>query len=110
MSHLGTRVLLTPSDEFRLRDYLWPVLCVVVLVYFGYHALSGNRGVFALLKLSRELSLAEAEHTLIKAENDKTERKVLLLRSDSLDLDMADEKARMLLGYVGKDELVIERP
>ncbi|MBN8532101.1 MAG: septum formation initiator family protein [Alphaproteobacteria bacterium] len=102
-------MLLIHTEEFRLRDYLWPVLCVIVLIYFGYHALNGDRGVFALLRLSRELEVAETEHAALKAENDKTERKVLLLRPDSLDLDMADEKARMLLGYVGKDELVIER-
>ena len=75
--------------------------------YFCYHALSGERGLIALIHLSAEKERQENELDLVRAERLRIEHKVTLMRPDSLDIDLIDEQARKSLGYASKDETVI---
>ena len=43
----------------------------------------------------------------VEAERDAMERRIAGLRGERIDRDQLDERARMLLNLVGKDELVI---
>jgi len=45
-----------------------------------------------------------------KAERAQWERRVALLKSDSLDADMLDERARALLNYADPHDLVLMKP
>ncbi len=82
------------------------LLCVLVLFYLGFHAISGERGVVALFKETRKLEQLKAELAEVNAEHDALEKKVKGLSSDSLDLDLLDEQARLVLGMAGKNEVV----
>lgn len=89
-----------------LNSVLPTLLLVVILVYFSYHAISGDRGVLAYIKLSHKIEQARADLDIVQAERIKYERNVRLMRDDSLDLDLLDEQSRRLLGHAGKDEKV----
>ncbi len=89
-----------------LNSVLPTLLLVVILVYFSYHAISGDRGVLAYIKLSQKIEQTRAELDIVHAERVKYERNVRLMRDESLDLDLLDEQSRRLLGYAGKDEKV----
>ena len=84
-----------------------PMFCVLILFYLGFHAVSGERGLFALFKENRKLEQLTQELADIRAKREALEKKVRLMSSKSLDLDMLDEQARNVLGYAGKDEVVI---
>jgi cell division protein FtsB len=78
------------------------VLCIVagaVIGYFGLNAYSGNRGLRAKLDLDEQIAQLNDELAGLKAERARWERRVLLLRSGSIDPDMLDERARSLLNY-----------
>ena len=79
---------------------------VLVMFYLGFHAVSGERGVFALFKETRKLEKLQTELTEIKTKHEALERKVRLLSDNSLDLDLLDEQARRVMGMAGKDEIV----
>ncbi len=79
---------------------------VLLLAYFCYHAVSGDRGLLALMKLSNQVEQSRQELDNVNFERLKLEHRVSLLRDESLDLDLLDEQARKLLGYVGTDETV----
>jgi cell division protein FtsB len=49
----------------------------------------------------------QGELTNLKAERAQWERRVALLRSDRIDPDMLDERARALLGYADPRDLVL---
>ena len=91
----------------RGRDILMPVLGATVLFYFAYHAIQGERGLLTLWQLNQQVSAADAELTALQAEHDALAHRVSLLRPESLDRDMLDERARRVLGLVGRDEMVI---
>jgi cell division protein FtsB len=74
--------------------------------YFGVNAFTGNHGLRAQQDLDQQLATMQAELAQLKAERAVWERRITLLRSDRLDPDMLDERARTLLGLVDKRDLV----
>jgi cell division protein FtsB len=91
----------------RARHVLVPVLGALLVAYFGYHAIEGDRGLLAYLKLTQELKKAEISRDLIHADREMLERRVALLRPDGVDPDMLDERVRMMLDLGRRDELTI---
>lgn len=76
-------------------------------VYFVFHGVSGDRGLLKLLYLKSEISQAQNIAGNYHEQKIKLEEKVKLLSSSSLDLDLLDERARVVLNLVDKDEFVI---
>jgi cell division protein FtsB len=94
----------------RLRHAILPMLGVAMTGYFGYHALTGDRSLLAYFRITDEIKAAKAELAQVQAERKKLEHRVSLLRPESLDPDMLDERARWSLGFVGDREIVILDP
>ena len=96
----------------RLRqDHGLALVGVLLLVYFGYHAVHGSRGLLAWRQYDRELAATQHELARLRAERTALERKVVRLRYESLDPDLLDEAARRTLALVGpRDVLVLLGP
>ena len=75
------------------------VFAACMVVYFGYHAVQGERGFLAYVQLNKELQQAEIQSAAASEERAALEMKVAGLRPESLDLDLLDERARLLLNY-----------
>lgn len=75
--------------------------------YFSYFAVKGDRGLLRYMSLQDKV--AEAEQINKNYENQRLEweQKVKLLSSNSLDLDLLDERARTVLNMIGQDEFII---
>jgi cell division protein FtsB len=83
------------------------LFCVLILFYLAFHTVSGERGIFALLRESRKLDALKTELAEAKTKHEVLEKKVQKLSSNSLDLDLLDEQARKVLGTTGKNEVVL---
>jgi len=81
-----------------------------VLVYFGYQMLYGNHGLIRLMSLDEETEQLTYELTEVREQRTNLETRIQHLRRESLDLDMLDERARAVLGYAHKNDLVINNP
>lgn len=94
----------------RPRQILAPVLFATVFGYFGYHLVNGDRGLLAMAHLQRETQVAT--QNLAEAETTRKiwERRVAALRNQSLDPDTLDERARALLNYGRKDDIIVFTP
>jgi len=99
-------------EEFRrrLRAVTGPALGFALVGYFAYHLCAGERGLLAWLQLSQELRDAEATYSAVHAEERAMENRVSLLRSDHLDPDMLDERARAVLHLGGPNEVIVPLP
>lgn len=91
----------------RLRPALLPAFGLVLLGYFVFHAIQGERGLVAWLVLKQEIRIAQAQDAVLAAEQQTLERRVAALSPASLDPDMIEERARIMLNYAHSDELVI---
>ena len=94
----------------RPRQILAPVIFATVFGYFGYHLVNGDRGLLAMVHLQGENQVAH--QNLAEAETTRKiwEQRVSELRNQSLDPDMIDERARILLNYARKDDLIVFTP
>lgn len=91
----------------RLRSYLPLAVLAFFIFYFGFQAMTGQRGLLSWQ--TRKDALAENQKTLahLQAERRDLEMQARLLRDGSLSLDLLDERARQLLGYADPQDYVI---
>jgi cell division protein FtsB len=82
-------------------------LALLLGSYFTYSAVQGDYGVFRKVKIEAELKFLHQDHDVLKAELAEIENLTTRLSDDYLDLDLLDERARDVLGYVRHDEIVI---
>ncbi|MET1415697.1 septum formation initiator family protein [Roseibium sp. HPY-6] len=93
-----------------IRRLITPVIAIAALGYFGFHAMSGELGLVGRAMIESRVSELEAELELLSEERQKLVARVSLLRPESLDPDMLDERARLNLNLVHSNELVVLRP
>ena len=89
------------------RAAIGPFLLILMVSYFGISFVQGDRGLLAWIRLSDEIALVQADLTDLMVNRARIEHRIQLLRPNGLDLDMLDERARALLGFSQKDEVVI---
>ncbi|WP_430438031.1 FtsB family cell division protein [Oceanibaculum nanhaiense] len=91
----------------RARHAVGPVCGALLLGYFVYHAVQGERGLLAWRQVDQQIAGAEATLAEVKVVHERLARKVSLLEPTSIDPDMLDERARIMLNLVHADELVV---
>jgi len=91
----------------RARKIAGPVLGALVVTYFVYGTVQGDRGLVALYSMTQEMTRAEDALDELRRTRRALERRVALLRSESLDIDLLEERARIVLDYVNPDDIVI---
>ena len=91
----------------RARSMIGPLMVAGVLAYFGYHTIQGERGILTWLQLSHQIDRTARALDASRAEESRIEQRVALLRSDNLDPDMLDERARAVLNLAAPGEIVI---
>jgi len=87
-------------------------IAALVIGYFGVNAYTGNHGLRAKQELDQEISELEADLAAVQAERANWQRRVSLLRPESIDPDMLDERARALLNYADPRDVTlrVKRP
>jgi cell division protein FtsB len=91
----------------RSARHLPGLVGMCAVVYFGYHAIQGDRGLLTMVKLDNRIAAVKAELAESKAEEAALERRVALMRPASLDRDMLEEQVRLVLNYTHPDDVVI---
>ena len=94
----------------RLQRMIGPVLGCLLIGYFVYHSVQGDHGALAWMKLNLRIVAVDDEVSLLHAQRAALERRVRLLRPDSLDPDMIEEQGRRLLNFSHRDDVHIVHP
>ncbi len=97
------------SEEIaqRARDIAAPLLATCLVVYIGFHAIQGERGLVTWLQLSQQIEQTRTALALSRGDERKLAHRVALMRGDGLDPDLLDERARDVLNLAHPDDLVI---
>jgi cell division protein FtsB len=99
VTHRRRRMILTALGLYTFA--------ALFIGYFGVNAFTGAHGLRAQADLDKQLAAMESELAQLKAERAVWERRVSLLRSDKIDPDMLDERARALLGLVDARDITL---
>jgi cell division protein FtsB len=81
-------------------------MAAAMIAYFGVNAYTGKFGLTARVELDQEIVALTDELARLKQQRADAEHRVSLLRSDRVDPDMLDERARYQLDYVHPHDLV----
>jgi len=98
-----------PDSETR-SGFGGAVFAVVVLALMGYlsfAALQGEHGLFRHIQVEAEEARQRAELARLQAERAEIANLTRRLSTDTLDLDLLDERARHVLGLARADEILI---
>ncbi|MEZ5764785.1 MAG: septum formation initiator family protein [Xanthobacteraceae bacterium] len=94
----------------RLKGFLTGValytMAAAIIGYFGTNAYTGKYGLHAQQALDQEMAALTDELARLKQERATLEQRVSLLRAESLDPDMLDERARFQLEFAHPRDLV----
>jgi cell division protein FtsB len=98
----------------RFRTALIALVCYGaaggVVGYFWWHAHHGERGLQAKAGIKVRIAELNIEIEQMKRERSDWERRVALLRADSLDRDILEERARVLLNSAHKNDVIMVLP
>ena len=90
----------------RLR--LFPCLCLLVIAYFSYHSIWGNRGFLRLIEIRKQIETTQqlADQTTLERKN-LTYKTNVLKNPKAIDMDILEEEAMRVLGQTRSNNLVI---
>lgn len=90
-----------------LGGILYMVLAFTLGGYFTFAAVQGDYGVFRRVQIRADIVELQAEKARLAEELGRMTNLTHRLSDDYLDLDLLDERARLVLGYLRAEEIVI---
>jgi len=109
MSALETNPIYRFVKKHNISKILF-VACFVGLAaisYFVFFMIFGDKGLVKFFALKQQIENKEINKQELSAKMQEKKNLVKGMSLDSLDLDLVDEQSRKVLGYAGKNEVVI---
>lgn len=78
-----------------------------MIAYFGFHAYYGEHGIRARQQFLTEIGELDGELAALRRERTEVARRVALMRSEAIDPDMLDQRAREILNFADPRDLVL---
>lgn len=91
----------------RMKPYFPSAILLLLVVYLGVQALTGQRGLLSGHERDALLVRREAQLANIMEQRRDLEVRVRYLRTDSLSRDLLEERARAVLGFTDPRDYVI---
>ena len=86
------------------------IVCVGALCLVGslvWHAVHGQRSFAQAERIATRIETLTTERDELRAERIALDRRVALLRPESIDPDLIEELARSKLGFVHPDDIIV---
>ena len=93
----------------RATQLIVPAIGACLVMYFAYYTVDGGRGLKAMRRLQGDSAVAEARLDLLQTERQGLEKQVSRLRPESIDPDLLEERARVVLNFSKPNDLVIKQ-
>ena len=95
----------------RMRRAAMPALLLATALYIGYHMVNGDRGIIAWMRLEEDIASMAKQVAEAGEERRQLENRVVMLRPESLDPDLLEERAGAVLNLGHREDLlVLEEP
>ena len=97
----------------KISSTPWVIICVFTIslslgLYFTFAAVQGDFGILRRAEINHDIQKLQAELTSLNVEIADLKHLTRRLSDHYLDLELLDQQARDILGYVRSDELVIQ--
>lgn len=95
------------SQRLSISATIFLVLTVALSLYFAFAAVQGPSGILRRIQIESEKTELAEERDKLAAEVEDMQNLTHRLSDEYLDLDLLDERAREVLGYVRADEIIL---
>ena len=95
-----------PGSRPSLGSIAYYALAATAGCYFAIAGVQGDYGLFRRIQVQAETQELAGERAAIEAEVAQLRNRTHRMSDEFLDLDLLDEQARKVLGYVRADEVV----
>ena len=95
------------SNNIKLTIKIFVI--VLMFFYFAFHVVNGENGFVSYIEIKKELEPSIQKLQKIQHEYEQMKRRVKLLSDTSLDLDLLEERARVILNYCYPNEIIVKR-
>lgn len=95
------------EQRYTLKQNILTIIGICLCLYFSYHLIFGTRSYLSYVMLERNTERLAATYDGLRAEREALESRVRKLRPGSLDRDMLEEQARIVLGYSYPEDRII---
>lgn len=103
----NTPIMASIRKRPSIAVLIYTAIIVTLGGYFTFASVQGEYGLFRRIQIEAELDDLQAKSATLAANLEVMRNKTLRMSDGYLDLDLLDEQARDVLGYVRADELVI---
>lgn len=97
--------------RMRFRRFMMPLALycatAAAVSYFSYHAYHGQRGLHAKAEYKQRIAMLKQQLDEVSARRAALERRVSLLQNDHVERDLLEERARVILNNVNKNDVVV---
>jgi cell division protein FtsB len=98
------------EQRYVVRQNFLTIIGMCLCVYFAWHIVAGERSVFRLVALNHSIERVTMQYDKEFARRVQLEARVVKLRPGSIDADLLEERARIVLGYARPDEHIVILP
>ena len=93
--------------NFKILEITLLTVCLILCLYFIIASFNGEFGISAKYHLlAKEKVLADELNTINK-ETKIIKNRIKRLSNTSLDLELLDQQARIILGMIGEEEVIV---
>lgn len=94
-------------ERLSISALVFFIIMALLALYFAFAAVQGPSGVLRREQIKADTRELLAQRAKLQAEVDRMRNLTHRLSDDYLDLDLLDERARDILGYLRPDEIII---
>lgn len=98
---------MSKTRKLSLAGAVLQITLILVGGYFGLAAIQGDSGLFERIQIEAEADELRLELAALQAETAHLETLTRRMSDTFIDLDLLDEQAREILGYLRADEIVL---
>lgn len=98
------------EQRYVVRQNILTIIGLCLCAYFTYHVVMGERSTFRFGSLETSITRTTAEYEQTRTKREQLESRVIKLRPGSIDPDLLEERARIVLGFAREDEHVVILP
>ena len=93
--------------SFKILEITLLTVCFILCLYFIIASFNGEFGVSAKYHLLAKEKVLAKELDTINKETKIIKNRIKRLSNTSLDLELLDQQARIILGMIGEEELIV---
>ncbi|MAL27004.1 MAG: FtsB family cell division protein [Paracoccus sp. (in: a-proteobacteria)] len=95
------------SQRLSISATIFIVLTLSLGLYFAFAAVQGPSGILRRIQVEAETAELREQRDELRAQVNRIQNLTRRLSDEYLDLDLLDERAREILGYVRADEVIL---